>query len=236
MIKYLISVIIFTFALIQNAFPVPGDLFLVQESGTILEAPTTLTICANIKGPISCQKYTITYSSLAITTRTNHNYPYSGIKVDSSSLKIMNCSVTINGYCSLPLSSQTPTNTFVTTVAVQLKAVASMNTEVGIAYNQENIATGGTKPYTFSVSSGVLPVGTSLNSTTGTVSGTPTTLQAFNYSIKVTDAKLSIAIAETNGMVNAALSTSTPSNTTVDAGQTASFSTTASNGTMPYSY
>ena len=33
-----------------------------------------------------------------------------------------------------------------------------------------------------------------------------------------------------------ALSTSTPSNTTVDAGQTATFSTTASNGTAPYSY
>ena len=36
--------------------------------------------------------------------------------------------------------------------------------------------------------------------------------------------------------VNAALSTSTPSNTTVDAGQAATFSTTASNGTSPYSY
>ncbi|WP_202814173.1 hypothetical protein, partial [Legionella steelei] len=36
--------------------------------------------------------------------------------------------------------------------------------------------------------------------------------------------------------VNAALSTSAPSNTTVDAGQTATFSTTASNGTSPYSY
>ena len=36
--------------------------------------------------------------------------------------------------------------------------------------------------------------------------------------------------------VNAALSTSTPSNQTVDAGQTATFSTTASNGTTPYSY
>ena len=36
--------------------------------------------------------------------------------------------------------------------------------------------------------------------------------------------------------VNASLSTSTPSNVTVDAGQTATFSTTASNGTSPYSY
>ncbi|KTD66678.1 hypothetical protein Lste_2884 [Legionella steelei] len=236
MIKHIINIVILTFGLSQNAFAAPGELFKIHEFGTILEASATITICANIKGPVSCQKYTVNRTNLGITTTTNHAYPFSGIKVDTRKFKILNCTSKINEYCLLPLNSHTPANTSITTVAVNMQAVASIHTEVGVAYNQQNIATGGTEPYTYSVSRGTLPEGTSLNSSTGTVSGTPSTPGDFDYSIKVTDANLSTAIAETNGTISAALSTTTPSNTTVDAGQTATFSTTTSNGIAPYSY
>ncbi len=48
------------------------------------------------------------------------------------------------------------------------------NGTVGVAYSATLQATGGTTPYTWSVS-GTLPAGLSLNSGTGTITGTPTT-------------------------------------------------------------
>jgi choice-of-anchor A domain-containing protein len=59
--------------------------------------------------------------------------------------------------------------------------------EVGVAFNSGAMTvTGGSAPYTFSVS-GTLPAGLSLNASTGAVTGTPTASGSF--SIKVTDAK-----------------------------------------------
>ena len=58
---------------------------------------------------------------------------------------------------------------------------------VGVAYNKVFTATGGTAPYTFTVISGRLPLGLTLDSTTGVLSGTPTTLGNFTFSIRATD-------------------------------------------------
>jgi hypothetical protein len=49
-------------------------------------------------------------------------------------------------------------------------------------------AAGGTTPYTWSISSGTLPPGMTLNSSTGLLSGTPTTLGNYTFTAKVTDA------------------------------------------------
>lgn len=49
-------------------------------------------------------------------------------------------------------------------------------------------AKGGNKPYTYSIQSGTLPVGLSINATTGVVSGTPTIIAlASGLVIRVTD-------------------------------------------------
>ena len=59
---------------------------------------------------------------------------------------------------------------------------------VGTFYSQTITATGGTPPYIFTVSGGALPPGLTLNSTTGVISGTPTTAGQFNFTITATDA------------------------------------------------
>jgi hypothetical protein len=58
---------------------------------------------------------------------------------------------------------------------------------VGLAYNQTVTASGGTAPYTFSVSAGNLPSGLTL-SNSGNLSGTPDTAGSSNFTITATDA------------------------------------------------
>ena len=58
----------------------------------------------------------------------------------------------------------------------------------GIAYSETLTAQGGTTPYTWSVTSGSLPPGLSLGSSTGMISGTPTTAGNFSFTVKVQDA------------------------------------------------
>jgi len=84
--------------------------------------------------------------------------------------------------------------------------------EVNIAYSQKLTATGGTSPYTWSVTgSGALPGGLSL-SAGGTLSGTPSAAGTFNFTVQVTDsnrltatAPLALTIAGTLGIATQAL-------------------------------
>jgi len=62
------------------------------------------------------------------------------------------------------------------------------NGAVGAAYSQTlTFAPGTATPYTWSVSSGALPTGLSLDTAQGTISGTPTTAGNFNFTITATD-------------------------------------------------
>jgi subtilisin-like proprotein convertase family protein len=61
------------------------------------------------------------------------------------------------------------------------------NGEIGVAYLQTVTASGGTGPYTFAVTSGALPAGLTLDTSTGDISGTPTTSEVANFDITATD-------------------------------------------------
>ena len=60
--------------------------------------------------------------------------------------------------------------------------------EAGVAYSNQLTVTGGTSPFTWSVSSGSLPPGLMLNASTGLLSGTPTTAGTYTFTVKVIDA------------------------------------------------
>jgi Putative Ig domain len=63
---------------------------------------------------------------------------------------------------------------------------------VGTLYFQALSATGGAPPYTWSLVSGILPIGLNL-SANGALSGTPTTLATFTFTLQVTDSASSAA-------------------------------------------
>ena len=58
---------------------------------------------------------------------------------------------------------------------------------LGVSYSATLAAGGGATPYTWSISSGSLPAGLSLNSGTGVVSGTPTAPGTYNFTARVAD-------------------------------------------------
>ena len=59
--------------------------------------------------------------------------------------------------------------------------------QVGQPYAQANTARGGTPAYTFTLPNGALPAGTTLDPATGMVSGTPTAVGPFSYTVAVID-------------------------------------------------
>jgi hypothetical protein len=78
----------------------------------------------------------------------------------------------------------------VTITVTPLPAVTStslVNATAGNAYNVTLTKSGGVAPFTWSVTSGTLPVGLSLNSASGAITGTPTTAGTSNVTFQVTD-------------------------------------------------
>jgi hypothetical protein len=59
--------------------------------------------------------------------------------------------------------------------------------EVSAAYSDQLTVTGGTSPYTWSVSDGSLPDGITLDPASGALSGTPTTAGSYSFTVAVTD-------------------------------------------------
>src|SRR5438552_12916988 len=108
---------------------------------------------------------------------------------------------------------------------------------VGTTYSATLSASGGTSPYSWSVSSGTLPTGLILSSS-GTLSGTPTVAGAFPFTVTVKDAasgsasaNLSINVVSVPPLQVA--SSQLPGGT---AGTTYTATLSASGGSLPYSW
>lgn len=89
------------------------------------------------------------------------------------------CQVTLN-------AATTVTATFTAPAQVTVTTTALPGATVGVAYNATLQATGGTGTYTWSVPSGALPAGVTLNQNTGVVSGVPTVAGATSFTVRAT--------------------------------------------------
>lgn len=68
--------------------------------------------------------------------------------------------------------------------------VPDINAQVGVPYSSSLRAHDGRPPYTFSILSGSLPPGLTLNGSSGAITGTPTTAGTFTFTGQATDTPL----------------------------------------------
>ncbi|MGA8026351.1 MAG: putative Ig domain-containing protein [Bryobacteraceae bacterium] len=125
--------------------------------------------------------------------------------------------------------------------AVSISCVPTTGpTQVGVFYSATCTASGGTAPYTWSISPGSLPPNLTLSSTTGssiTISGVPTTAGAYAYTVQVTDSAAQSAQQAYSGNISAGVGIScVPATGPTEVGVAYSATCTASGGTAPYSW
>jgi len=122
--------------------------------------------------------------------------------------------------------------------AITLSPGTLPTSAVGVAYSQTIAASEGQPAtFTYSVSSGGLPTGLSLDANSGVMSGTPTAAGTYNFTITATDGSGftgSQAYSVTVGAGTVAPDPGALANATAETPYTHSF--TASGGTAPYTY
>jgi hypothetical protein len=146
------------------------------------------------------------------------------------------CNISGCGGSSTSTVTKTPPTLAITTSSLP-------NGQVGVAYSTSLAATGGAAPYTWSLASGTLPAGLSLNTSTGAITGTPTaTASAIALTFKVTDSgspaqsqtvNLTLTIGASAPPALAITTTSLPAGV-VGAAYAATLA--ASGGTTPYTW
>ncbi len=108
---------------------------------------------------------------------------------------------------------------------------------IGLAYSATLSAAGGTPPYTWSVSIGSLPTGLTLNSSTGAITGPPSSAGSFKFTVQVTDSASVTATKQFTLNVAQTLAISTASTLPSGAvGTPYSVVLSALGGTPPYTF
>jgi hypothetical protein len=116
--------------------------------------------------------------SLSVDTRALDDGPHKlAIKADAAVT-----GTTGTGVVVIPFTVKNGT----TTSPLSITTTSLPNGSVGSAYNAALVASGGTSPYKWRLASGTLPAGIAL-STSGTLSGTPTTAGTYALTVAATD-------------------------------------------------
>ncbi len=107
----------------------------------------------------------------------------------------------------------------------------------GVAFSQQLTASGGTGPYTYTVTTGALPAGVTLT-TAGLLAGTPTAAGSFAFTVTAKDANSNTGPGAYTWTVNGPTIAITPAAGTLNATTNITFTQvfTATGGTTPYTW
>ncbi|WP_425510202.1 putative Ig domain-containing protein [Xanthomonas indica] len=228
-----------------------GDVSVSEgNSGT-----TTATFPVSLSAA-SGQTVTVNYATADGSANAGSDYvARSGTLTFSPGTTVQNVAVTINGDTTVEpdetftlnlsgasnatIARATATGTILNDDATVTLAPASLPAATaGSAYSQTVLASGGTAPYTFSLTAGALPAGLTLSSA-GVLSGTPTASGSFNFTLSATDSGTPTSGSRAYTLTVAAPTLTLPATTLPNgtAGQAYSAAVTpASGGIAPYAY
>ena len=121
------------------------------------------------------------------------------------------------------------------TNALTVNPASLPNGSQGVVYSQTVTASGGTGSYTFTVTSGALPAGLSLNGSSGAITGTPGGSGPSNFTIRATDTSGNTGSrAYTVNIGTTTLAINAPTLPNASQGSAYSQTVVASGGTGPY--
>ena len=214
-----------TFALTVN-LPAPSFSSITPASGP-LAGGTSVTIAGtNFTGATA-----VTFGGTAATSFTVNN------ATSITAVTPAHAAGAVNVVVAAPGGSGTGTNAYTYVTALTLSSTPSASTHIGQNYSQANAAGGGTTPYTYAISGGSLPAGTTLNTSTGLISGTPTALGNFSYTVKVTDSSPApqTATQTVSGSITSAVTTTSLSSSLnpSQVGQSVTFTATVTGAGTP---
>ncbi|CAN2226769.1 Listeria/Bacterioides repeat [Candidatus Nanopelagicaceae bacterium] len=154
----------------------------------VCDDPTDVTTCSNISGATSAS-FTPTISEegkyiVVATTATN--------------------SIGTNTVTSQPTLVINPE-------IIYSAPISGLSGTAGSAFVLSVVAAGGVAPFAYSVSSGTLPSGVSLDPSTGQLSGTPATAGSYTFAVRATDSNTAFKTVNVTLTIEAAASSSSSS-------------------------
>jgi subtilisin family serine protease len=167
-----------------------------------------------------------------ITGATASTYILSGIDSNFTIRSMVTASNSAGP--TISVSAQT---TFVPPASsVSISTTSLPNGTQNVVYSATLAASGGTLPYTWSITSGSLPTGLTLTPSTGAISGTPSGTGTSNFTVQVADAN---SLTATKPLTLTVVAPPTVTTTSLPNGtQNAAYSATlaATGGTLPYTW
>ncbi len=167
--------------IVINPASTPGTLTLASPPAGTVDTPYTGLIgVSGGKGP-----YTCTIAGTLPAGLTSSNCTITGTPTVAGTTTL---TVTATDSSSPVLTVTSPVSLIINPISKLTLTGTLPNATVNMPYTQTLTAQGGLPPYTYAITSGSLPSGLTLSSG-GTISGTPTAVGAYSFTVTATDSE-----------------------------------------------
>jgi uncharacterized repeat protein (TIGR03803 family) len=179
-----------------NGTITPGNVTVTLNPTTVGGGPSG-TATASLVTVVSGSTESVTFqipATISVPTPTSYQVSIAGTNSTGNAFQSSNtAALTVSPILAIITSSPLPTGT------------------VNVNYSQTLAASGGTGSYTWSIGTGILPGGLSLNAATGAIGGLPSAAGTSNFTIQVTDSNLATAATAFALTIDPALAITTAS-------------------------